>query len=174
MQTLGHTDGNVIQYQTVSQNRLLYTFARVWNLWLLQILVSTLFGHCCLAILLHVPRYILLGQFAFFWWWIMLDTFLIFYQPFVRGNSFEQVYCLSNNYLRVAPPILKYQKFKTLLMSLSYTTHTYKSHCFVLLSVSFMGIPLLSPHQSSEQRLGFLFFVSTIAIAGQKKKKILL
>ena len=101
----------------------------------------------------------------------MLDTFLIFYQLFVRGNSFEQVYCLSNNYLRVAPPILKYQKFKTLLMSLSYTTHTYKSHCFVLLSVSFMGIPLLSPQQSSEQRLGFLFFVSTIAIAGKKKKK---
>ena len=34
-----------------------------------------------------------------------------------------------------------------------------------------MGILLLSPQQSLEQRLGFLFFVSTMAIAGQKKKK---
>ena len=30
---------------------------------------------------------------------------------------------MSNNYLRVAPPILKYQKFKTLLMSLLHHTH---------------------------------------------------
>lgn len=37
-----------------------------------------------------------------------------------------------------------------------------------------MGILLLSPQQSSEQRLGFLFFVSTIAIAGQKKKNLAL
>ena len=37
-----------------------------------------------------------------------------------------------------------------------------------------MGILLLSPQQSLEQRLGFLFFVSTMAIAGQKKKKKIL
>ena len=49
--------------------------------------------------------------------------------------------------------------------------HTYIQITLLCSAVSFMDIPLLSPQQSSEQRLGFLFFVSTIAIAGQKRKK---
>ena len=92
-----------------------------------------------------------------------------FQAPPSMGFSRQEYYCLSNNCLRVAPLILKYQKFQTLLMSVFH--HTYIQITLLCSAVSFMDIPLLSPQQSSEQRLGFLFFVSTIAIAGQKRKK---